>query len=299
VTLSVHPLHPIFAAEIVGADLTEPPSPELVATVEKAMEDHAVAVVRGANVSDADHIRFSRAFGPLELPPGLNRAFGTAPRKRRMAPELFDASNLDENGEIIPYNSERRKLAKGAERFHTDSSFNALPTKWSLLLGHIVPPEGGDTHFIDTRAVYDELSDATRAKIEDLVAIHDFWRGRERAGLTGVTDEMRATMPPVTHPLVRTMNYGRKSLYVGGHATGITGWPEEEAWAYLQELYAFATQDKFIYIHKWRQGDLVIWDNRCTMHRATPLETDAYKRDVRRTTINEYGPERSADPIAA
>jgi len=297
VSIKVNPLHPIFAAEIVGADLTQPPDDELVETVEDAMARYAVTIVRDANVSDEDHIRFSRAFGPLELPPSMGRK---GPIKRRMAPQLFDASNLDENGEIIPYHSEKRKLARGAERFHTDSSFNALPTKWSLLLGHIIPPQGGDTHFIDTRAVYDALPDATRTKIEDLVAVHDFWRGRELvSGLTGVTDEMRATLPAAQHPLVRTLPYGRKALYLGGHAVGILGWPEEEALAFLAELYDFATQDRFVYIHKWKQGDLVIWDNRCTLHRATPLDTDEYKRDVRRTTINEYGPERSADPIAA
>src|SRR5262249_31791465 len=155
-----------------------------------------------------DHIRFSRAFGPLELPPGLGRRDGIP--RRRIRPELFDASNLDENDEIIPYRSERRRLAKGAERFHTDSSFNALPTMWSLLRGHIVPPEGGDTHFIDARAVYDALPEQTRTKVEDLVVVHDFWTGRERTGLTGVTDEMRKTMPPVMHRLVRIMPYGRK-----------------------------------------------------------------------------------------
>lgn len=288
--LAVNPLHPIFAAEMVGADLTQPPGAELVRAIEDAMARYAVTVVRDARISDEDHIRFSRAFGPLELPPGLGRTSA----KRRLRAELFDASNLDANNEIIPYHSEGRRLAKGAERFHSDSSFNSLPTKWSLLLGHIVPPEGGDTHFIDTRAVYDALPQETRARIAGLTAVHDFWRGRERTGLTGVTDAMRATMPPVTHPLVRTMPYGRKSLYVGGHATGIVGWPEPQALALLDELYAFATQERFIYVHEWRQWDLVIWDNRCTLHRATPLETDRYKRDVRRTTVNESGPEISA-----
>lgn len=293
--ITVNPLHPIFAAELVGADLTKPPDEALVRTVEDTMARYAVTVVRDANVSDDDHIRFSRAFGPLELPPRMGRT----PVKRRLRAELFDASNLDIHGEIIPQNSEALRLAKGAQRFHADSSFNKLPTKWSLLLGHSVPPEGGDTQFIDTRAVYDALPEETKARIEDVAGIHDFWRGRERTGLTGVTDEMRATMPAVTHPLVRTMPNGRKSLYIGGHATGIVGWPEDEALALLDELYAFATQDRFIYVHKWKKGDLVIWDNRCTLHRATPLETDAYKRDVRRTTINEYGPETSSDAQAA
>jgi len=297
VSLTVRPLHPIFAAEILGADLTVPPGAELVETVEQAMADHAVVVVRDAEISDEDHLRFSRAFGPLELPPGLNRFDGNKPR--RIAPELFDLSNLDENGEIIPYASERRRLARATERFHTDSSFHDMPTKWSLLLGHVIPPAGGDTHFIDARAVYDELPQETRDRIQDLSAVHDFWRGRELLGATGVTDEMRRTMPPVTHPLVRTLPYGRKTLYIGGHTVGIVGWPEEEALRFLEELYEFATQDKFIYVHKWRQGDLLIWDNRCTLHRATPLETDEYKRDVRRATVNEYGPERSAEATAA
>jgi alpha-ketoglutarate-dependent 2,4-dichlorophenoxyacetate dioxygenase len=297
VRLTVRPLHPIFAAEILGADLTVPPERELIDTVEQAMATYAVMVVRDVNAADADHIRFSRAFGPLELPPGLDRFAGN--KARRIAPELFDLSNLDEDGEIIPYASEKRKLARATERFHTDSSFHTLPTKWSLLLGHVIPPTGGDTHFIDARAVYDALPPETRERIADLEAVHDFWRGRELLGVTGVTDAMRATMPPVTHPLVRTMPYGRKSLYIGGHTAGIVGWPEAEALAFLEELYAFATQERFIYVHKWRQGDLLIWDNRCTLHRATPLLTDAYKRDVRRATVNEYGPEVSANAVAA
>jgi alpha-ketoglutarate-dependent 2,4-dichlorophenoxyacetate dioxygenase len=294
--LTVNPLHPIFAAEIVGADLSQLPDEKLVRTVEDAMAKYAVCVVRDAGDCDDDHIRFSRAFGPLELPPKMGR-FNVARRLRR---ELYDASNLDAEGNIIPYMSEARRIAKGAERFHTDSSFNSLPTKWSLLLGHIVPPEGGDTHFIDTRAVYDDLPDATKAKIENLVAVHDFWKARERtAGVKSATPEQRAGLPPVTHPLVRTMPYGRKALYIGGHTVGIVGWPDDEALALLDELYAFATQDKYIYVHKWRPHDLVVWDNRCTLHRATPLESDAYKRDVRRTTVNEYGPERASDDEAA
>jgi alpha-ketoglutarate-dependent 2,4-dichlorophenoxyacetate dioxygenase len=169
-SLTVLPLHPVFAAEIIGADLTKEPDEELVRTVDGAMATYAVSVVRDVSASDDDHIRFSRSFGPLELPPKMGR-FNVARRLRR---ELFDASNLDANGEIIPYHSEARRLARGAERFHTDSSFNKLPTKWSLLRGHIVPLEGGDTHFIDTRAVYDALPAATRERIDGLTAVHDF-----------------------------------------------------------------------------------------------------------------------------
>jgi alpha-ketoglutarate-dependent 2,4-dichlorophenoxyacetate dioxygenase len=297
--LEVKPLHPVFAAELIGADLTQPPDAELVHTVKDAMDKYGVLVVRSASVNDDDHVRFSRAFGPLELPPRASSMPSATPTGRpRMRPELFYAGNLDSEGKVIPY--EKRAIAHGAERFHTDSSFNGLPTMWSLLLGHAVPSEGGDTEFCDCRAAYDDLPQATKERIEELVCIHDFYRGRQLAGYTGeVTDDMRKRMPPVEHPLVRTMPYGRKALFIGGHVAGIVGWPQDEALKLLSELYDFATRDKYIYRHKWKPADLVIWDNRCTMHRATPLKGN-YARDVRRTTISEYGPETSwAEALAS
>lgn len=280
----VKPLHPLFAAEIVGADLAAPTTPELVQAVEDAMATYAVCAIRDASLNDDDHIRFSRAFGPLELPPGASR--------RAIAPELYDVTNLDPAGEIVPSTPMTQNYAKGFEKFHTDSSFNALPTKWSLLLGHVTPPEGANTDFVDTRAVHDELPEATKAKIEGLVAVHDWFGGREREGVQ-MNEEMRRLYPPVEHPMVRASASGRKALYIGGHAVGIVGWPEDEALALLDELYAFATQDRFVYSHAWKQGDLLVWDNRCTLHRATPFDRNRYKRDCRRTTINEYGEERT------
>ena len=296
--MDVRPLHPLFAAELTGADLTQEPSPELVEAVEAAMARYGVLVVREANISDEQHKRFSRAFGPLELPsrvPGAARPQG----KRQVDPALFYAGNLDKDGEIIPYGSEGYKLAQGAERFHTDSSFHAMPTKWSLLLGHETPPPeaGGDTLFLDARAAYDALPEETKAMIEALSGIHDFWEGRRRAGLQGaITPEMRRIIPfdPVAHPLVRTMPYGRKALYVGGHCIGIEGMDSDEGRELVERLYDHATQERFVYRHHWCPHDLVIWDNRCTMHAATPLLTNDHRRDMRRTTINESGPETSA-----
>ena len=282
--MQVNPLHPLFAAEIVGLDTAAPVTPEVVQAVEDAMAKYAVCVVRDASTDDADHIRFSRAFGPLELPPGSS--------KRAIAPELYDVTNLDPDGNIVTTSPTSMGHAKGFERFHTDSSFNTLPTKWSLLLGHVTPPEGANTDFVDTRAVYDELPEAMKARVADLVAVHDFWGGRERLGVP-VNEQMRKLYPPVTHPMVRTSVSGRKALYIGGHAVGIVGWPQDEALALLDELFDFATQDRFIYSHRWRQADLLIWDNRCALHRATPFDRNRYKRDCRRTTINEYGDERT------
>jgi alpha-ketoglutarate-dependent 2,4-dichlorophenoxyacetate dioxygenase len=174
-----------------------------------------------------------------------------------------------------------------------------MPTKWSLLLGVETPPAsaGGDTLFVDARAAYDDLTEEMKQRIETLVGIHDFWKGRQLAGLQGeISEEQRKLVPfpPVEHPLVRTMPYGRKALFVGGHCVGIKEMDEEEGLALVEHLYAHATQEKYIYRHAWRQWDLTIWDNRCTMHAATPLLSDAYRRDMRRTTINEYGTEISA-----
>ena len=212
-----------------------------------------------------------------------------------MAPELFAAGNLDVNGNIIPYDKDGQNLSKGAERFHTDSSFHAMPTKWSLLLGVETPPSsaGGDTLFLDARAAYNDLPEGTKSRIERLVGIHDFWKGRQLAGLKG---EMRRMMPfpALGHPLVRTMPYGRKAIFVGGHCVGIEGTEEAEGRALVEALYAHATQDRYVYRHHWRRWDMTIWDNRCTMHAATPLFSDDYRRDMRRTTINEHGPETSA-----
>jgi len=296
--MELRPLHPVFAAELTGADLTRPPDAALVETVEAAMARYGVVVVRDAAISDAQHKRFSRAFGPLEIPsriPGAARPQG----RRTLDLALFYAGNLDKDGEIIPYGSEGYKLAQGAERFHTDSSFHAMPTKWSLLLGHEVPPPeaGGDTLFADTRAAWDDLPEGTKVRIGGLVGVHDFWEGRRRAGLQGeITPEMRKVIPfpPVEHPLVRTMPTGRKALFIGGHCIGVAGMTADAGRGLVEELYAHATQDKHVFRHQWRRHDLVIWDNRCTMHAATPLLSDAYHRDMRRTTINESGPETSA-----
>lgn len=287
----VNKLHPLFAAEIVGLDTTRPLPAEDIARFEAAMAEHAVCVVRDFSIRDEDQIAFSRSFGPLELPPGFGSRASSGNR-RPIAPQLYDVTNLDATGEIIASDPVQSSMVKGFEKFHTDSSFNLMPTKWSLLLGHVVPPEGANTDFIDTRIVYADLPQAMKERIADLSAVHDFWGGRDRIGFTA-TEEMRRSFPSVTHPIVRTAADGRKALYIGGHAIGIVGWPADQALALIDELFAFATQEKYIYSHRWRQADLVVWDNRCTLHRATPFDRNRFKRDCRRTTINESGEEQT------
>ena len=288
----INPLHPLFAAEMLGADLREPPSPQLMAAVNAAMAEHAVLVVRDQKIDNDQQIRFSRAFGPLELPPYVGMPSVV---DLRLPPQMYDVSNLDANGDFMPPESLRHASNRANEEFHTDSSFNALPTKWSLLMAHVVPPERGDTMFVDTRAAFDALPVAMKEKARGAVAEHYFWKTRGRAGYNTITDEMNRAMPPVQHKLVRVIpESGREALYIGQHATHVVGWPREEGEKFLAELNAFAAQPQFVYTHSWRVGDLVIWDNRCTLHRATGYDVFRYKRDLRRTTINESGPEISS-----
>ena len=291
--MQINQLHPLFAGEIIGLDTSAPVTPETVKIVEEAMAKYAVCVIRNASRNDEDHIRFSRAFGSLELPPPAE-----ASRRAGVAPQLFDVTNLDSAGEIVPTKMDA-KTQEILEGFHTDSPFNTLPTKWSLLLGHVVPPEGANTNYIDMRAVYQDLPQAMKARIETLFAVHDLFAAFEVRGVHFGSEVMRKQYPSQPHPLVRTSASGRKALYMGWHAVGVVGLNDEEGRALIDELYKFATQAKYIYSHKWRVGDLVIWDNRCTMHAATPFERNRYKRDCRRTTINEYGPEASGvEPVA-
>jgi alpha-ketoglutarate-dependent 2,4-dichlorophenoxyacetate dioxygenase len=281
--IQVNQLHPLFAGEITGLDTSQPITPEIVELVEQAMAQHAVCIIRGASLSDEDHLRFARAFGPIELAP---------PGGKRIAPELFDVGNLTAEGEIRPPPPSGAQPAD-FELFHTDSPFNSLPTKWSLLMAYAVPPEGANTEYVDTRAVYADLSQDMKERLEGLKANHDLFRALQRNGVEFGDETMRKNFPRMAHPIVRLSASGRKALYMGWHAVGIEGWPEAEALELLDQLYAFATQRKYVYSHEWRVGDMAIWDNRCTMHSATSFERYKYKRDMRRTTINETGPEVS------
>lgn len=281
--IEIRQLHPLFVGEITGLDTSRPLSTEEVGLVEDAMAKYAVCVIRNAALGDENHLRFARSFGPIELAP---------PGGKRIAPELYDIGNLTPEGEIKPPPVDGAQPTD-FELFHTDSPFNSLPTKWSFLMAYVVPPEGANTEYVDTRAVWDELPQGLKDRVEGLRADHDLFRALQRNGVEFGDENMRKNFPRMAHPLVRTSANGRKALYMGWHAVGIEGWEESKALELLDKLYAFATQRKFVYSHKWIVGDMVIWDNRCTMHSATSFERYKYKRDMRRTTINEYGPEVS------
>ncbi len=285
-------LHPLFAAELTGCDLSQPPDDRLVKIVEEAMAKYAVVVIRGqSHISDGDQVRFARAFGPLELPHGTTTK-GTA-KPKRIAAELYDASNLTIDDEIAPPTSIQAIQNKGNELFHMDSSFHSMPTKWSMLLGHRVTKKDGQTEFSDTRAACEALPKKLREKIEGRQAEHNVWVSRERIGFEG-NRNLATSYPPVAHDIIQRSASGRECLWVGSHADYIIGMDKGEGRALLDAVTQFASQDRFVYSHKWQQGDLVIWDNRCTLHRARAFDFAGEKRDLRRATISESGPEISA-----
>ena len=288
--MQVNKLHPLFAAELIGADAADPTA-ELVETVEEAMREHAVLCIRDqGHIDDEQHLAFARRFGPLELP-------GSKPHNGgRVAFGLYDVSNLTADGEIADADSPRAKISKGNELFHADSSFNDLPSKWSMLRGVVVTPEGGETETIDMRAVHDALPQATKERIAGLRAQHNYFHSRRKAGAAVDDKNPLAPYMRAEHPVVRTSASGRPTLFVGAHTERIVGMDEAESKALIEELIAFATQPRFVYVHKWRQGDILIWDNRCTLHRGTEYDYRRYKRDMRRATVNETGEDRSAIP---
>ncbi len=286
--LRITPLHPLFACEIAGASLARPMDAPTLAAFVAAMDRYAVGVVRHDRpLTDEQHIAFSRQLGPVHRTRAATTAKGKAPRIRHL--EIIDQSNMDETGQLFT-EGDRRLLFKRANRlWHTDMSFNAVRATYSLLSAHALPPGGGPaTEFADMRAAYDALPDAMKARIDGLVCEHSYWHSRVVGGGPEATAEELAFMPPAEHRLVHVHpGSGRKVLYIASHAARIVGWPVEEGRALLAELMAHATQEKFVYAHRWRVGDVVIWDNLATMHRARPFEDLAQVRDVRRTTCRE------------
>ena len=282
--LQVKAIGPSFVAEVSGVDFSRPIDANTLGEIIAAMDRYAVCVFRATALQDDSHIAFSRLLGKLEHAP---RLFGKS-ITRFDQPELFDAGNLDASGQIL-LDARRRVYNKGNALWHTDSSFNTQRSSYSLLLAHEVPPVGGDTQFADVRAAYDSLPAALQAKIENLWAEHWLWHSRMLAGYPQPTEEERKAKPPARHKLVQVHpGSHRKTLYIASHASHIVDWPMEEGRQLLRELLEFSTQPRFVQSLAWKQpGDLVIWDNRCTMHRATPFEDTVYRRDMRRTTVFE------------
>jgi len=280
-SLTYRKLHPHFAAEVSPVDLRRVHDAATLAEIRAGMDEHAVLVFRDQPFADDEQIAFAqRLDGQLHERTG-SRVLG----KNRLSHEaLSDISNLDEDGAIMKSDHRRRAYALGNRLWHTDASFQDPAGRYSMLSARVVPPVGADTEFADMRAAYDALPAEIKAHIEGLRAHHSITHSRQVLGFE-FSDDEQAQLKGAIHPLVRTIpRSNRRSLYVASHASRIIDWPVPEGRLLLHDLIEHATQHEFVYRHAWRVGDLVIWDNRATMHRATPFDDQKYRRELRRVT---------------
>jgi alpha-ketoglutarate-dependent 2,4-dichlorophenoxyacetate dioxygenase len=281
-SITITDLTPGFVGEVSGIDITQALTRAQVAALEAGMDRFGVLVYHDQQFTDEQQKAFSLNFGPLEQTAGGNV---TKAADRRLDPDMADVSNLGADHKPLARDDRRRLFNLGNQLWHSDSSFRAVPAKYSLLSGRIVVDAGGNTEFADMRAAYDALDDKTKADIEDLVCEHSLIFSRGTLGFTELTDEEKQTFRPVRQRLVRTHPVtGRKSLYLSSHIGTIIGWPMPEARAFIRDLTEHATQPRFTYAHKWRQYDMVVWDNRTTMHRVRRFD-ETQVRDMRRTTV--------------
>jgi len=282
-SLQLKPMHPVFVAEAYGVDIRQPLPADAVRQIDEAMNEYAVLVFRGQPLDQDQQIAFTRQFGRLDA--GLRKARGGAHRFKY--DELIDISNVDLKGNV-----DRTNLAKIGSNvanalWHSDSSFQKPAAKYSMLHAVAVPPAGGETEFCDLRAAYDALPADTKAEIEGLRTQHFAFHSRIAMGDTSYTPEQMAKFPPVEWPLVRVhAGSGRKVLWVGVHATHVIGMTVPEGRLLLSDLLEHATQRQFVYRHLWQVGDLVIWDNRATLHRGRRWDT-SQRRELRRSTIDD------------
>ena len=282
-SLQLHPLHPVFGAEASGLDLTRPLSPADVHAVNAAMNQHAVLVFRNQPLTAQQQLNFAKQFGPLDI--GLKRVFK---RPERLEDErLIDISNVDAQGRVVGRDSPKNLSNYANQLWHSDSSFMQPRAAYSMLHCVIKPSWGGNTEFADLRHAYDTLDDKTKAEIEGLMAEHYALHTRLLLGDEAYTDEQKKEIPPALWPIADThRGSGRKVLFVGVHAREIVGWPVAVARMFLLDLLEHATQRERVYVHEWQPGDLVIWDNRSTLHRGRRYDI-AERRELRRTTIND------------
>jgi alpha-ketoglutarate-dependent 2,4-dichlorophenoxyacetate dioxygenase len=288
-TLSIRPVDPTrpgFVGVVEGIDLRRPISAEEAASVEAGMDRYAVLVFRDQVIDDEQQLAFSRHFGPLELATGDIKTG----EQRRLGMEINDISNLDRDAKVMARDDRHRLFNLGNLLWHSDSSFKPTPAKYSLLSARVIPSAGGDTQFADMRAGYDALDESTKAEVDGLVCEHSQIYSRGTLGFTDFTEEERRKWAPVLQRLVRRHPMTkRRSLYLSAHAGTIVGWPMPEARAFLRDLNEHATQRQFVYAHRWRQHDLVMWDNRVLMHRGRRYDWNEV-RDMHRTTVADVAP---------
>jgi alpha-ketoglutarate-dependent 2,4-dichlorophenoxyacetate dioxygenase len=280
--VTIDQIHPVFVGEVSGIDIAKPLGKEEVAAIEGGLDKYAVLVFHDQKLTDEQQMAFTLNFGAIEDARGGNV---TKPQDKRLPTGMNDVSNLGKDGKPLSRDSRQRLFNLGNMLWHSDSSFRPIPAKYSLLSARIVNKKGGNTEFAHMGAAYEALDEETKAEIENLVCEHSLMYSRGSLGFLDYTEEEKAMFKPVRQRLVRTHPVtGRKSLYLASHAGAIVGMPMPEARMLLRELNEHATQPRFVYVHRWRLDDLVIWDNRQTMHRVRRYD-ESQPRDMRRTTV--------------
>lgn len=281
---------PDFFGEVTGLDLRRELDAHVLGRLQDALDRYAVLVFRGQEISDDDQLRFSNYFGQTQK---SVTAFRKDHQRRMKREDLSDISNVDEHGERINVGYAFKIFTQSSRLWHTDNSFRRPAGKYTYLCAKRLPPEGGNTEFADLRAAWDAWP--RKAQVGHLRAIHNLGYSRVLAGSPDLDENERKNLPPVAQDLVRTHpGSGRKSFYLASHAEFIEDMPREQGRALLDELTAFATQPQFVHAHVWKLGDLVMWDNRCIIHRAMPFDQERYIREMRRTTVAEETAEQSA-----
>src|SRR5271170_6660022 len=285
--VTIRQLHPHFFGEVCGVDLRNPLTAEETADIEAGMDTYAVLLFRDQDITDDQQLIFARNFGERE-----NARGGTVTKREdyRLSSGLNDVSNLGKDGKPLPRDHRTHLFNLGNSLWHSDSSFRPIPAKFSLLSARVVNPKGGNTEFADMRAAYDSLDDETKAEIEDMICEHSLMYSRGSLGFLDYSEEEKALFKPVLQRLVRTHPvHGRKSLYLSSHAGAIRGMSVPEARLLLRDLTEHATGGEFVHVHQWRLHDLVMWDNRQTMHRVRRYD-QSQPRDMRRATLAGTAP---------
>ena len=297
-SIAIRQIHPVFVGEVTGVDIAKPLSSDEVKAIDDGMIRYAVLVFHDQKITDEQQMAFTLNFGALEDARGGNI---TKPEDRRLQVGMNDVSNLGKDGRPLERDSRVQLFNLGNMLWHSDSSFRPVPAKYSLLSARVLNPVGGNTEYADMRSAYDALDENTKAQIEDLICQHSLMYSRGSLGMLDYSDEEKAMFRPVRQRLVRTHPVTRrKSLYLSSHAGAIEGMPTPEARILLRDLTEHATQPAFVYVHRWRPWDFVMWDNRRTMHRVRRYD-QSQPRDMRRTTLAGDGPtiEQQTAPTSA
>ena len=280
-------LFPDFVGFVSDINLKEILSDSLINELDAAVNKYAVLVFKDQNITDHEQVRFTEYFGKIEASGKTSNI--TKDKDRRLSSDLADVSNLDKDNKPFTLNDPRRIFNLGNRLWHTDSSFKPVPAKYSLLSGRNVSKEGGNTEFADMRSAYDNLDFKIKNKIEKMICEHSLIYSRQRLGFDMVrelsSDEIK-NFKPVEQPLVRNNKLtNRKTVFLSSHIGKIKDWTRPDSMCFIDDLIEYATKEKFLYVHKWLQNDLVIWDNRQTMHRARAFDDLTEYRDMRRTTV--------------